>query len=201
MFGERRAERKKRKEEMEALRKSVLAESGQHRTSVEAKKAIAYCEYCIREYEDLFEYNEWRWFFWQRVVVVGGVVATIVGTISLPNTWTSGWEAFGWLRGVPAALATIAGGLLSSFTYREDAVRHEMTANSLWNELARFQVRAEPYNGTEPKDTSAFMNAVCRMVESELSSWSALVGGARAEADKKSSSARSTIASPRKAKP
>jgi hypothetical protein len=72
-------------------------------------------------------------------------------------------------------IVTIAAGFLGSFNYKEDAVRHELTANALWNEFAKYQSRAEPYNGEESDDTSAFMNNVCRIVDSELRNWSALV--------------------------
>jgi hypothetical protein len=70
---------------------------------------------------------------------------------------------------------------LGSFNYREDAVRHELTANALWNELAKYQTCAEPYDKKdEVKDTSTFMNNVCRLVDSELKSWSIQVNQAPA---------------------
>ena len=196
MFGfQRRSEREKREQE---LRELVLKPDENVRSSLEAKKAIAYCEYCILTYEEWFELNEKRWMWWQKVVIVGGVVATLSGVISIPPSWSSllpGLESFRWLRGVPAGIVTIAAGLMSSFTYREDAVRHELTANALWNELAKYQGRAEPYNKTdEREDTSAFLNNICKLVDTELHAWSALVVENRPEKSEPEGTDKSAVA-------
>lgn len=100
--------------------------------------------------------------------MIGGVVATLAGVIKVPAEWV-GWiyglHSLSWLRGVPG-----------SFTYREDAVRHELTAQVLWNELAKYVGHAEPYNKpSEKDDTSAFLKTICLLVETELQRWSALV--------------------------
>jgi hypothetical protein len=163
------------------LRKSLLA-NDQARQSESAKKAIEFCELCIDEYEAWADFNEARWSRWQKVVIIGGVVATLAGVITLPDAWILPFMAsFGWLRGVPAAVVTIAAGYLSSFTYREDTVRHEMTAGFLWIELAKFQTHATPYNKTEEQDISAFVNNIGRLVENELLGWRALVQGIKRE--------------------
>jgi hypothetical protein len=47
----------------------------------------------------------------------------------------------------------------------------------LWNELARYLGKAEPYNKTEAEDTSAFINTICRIVDAELRGWRTLVVG------------------------
>jgi hypothetical protein len=141
------------------LRQIILKPDKRERTSEESKKAIAYCEWCIAEYEAWFEYNEARWIRWQRVTIIGGVVATLAGVITIPDiwvTWVPNPQSFSWVRGVPAAIVTIAASFLGSFNYREDAVRHELTANALWNELAKYQTVAEPYDKGELKDTSLF---------------------------------------------
>jgi len=168
------------KEQLEKLRGIVLKNS---RPSDHAAKAVAYCEYCIRTYEDWFDWNEGKWLLWQKVVIIGGVVATFAGVITLPHGWIvrAHLESFGWLRGVPAGIVTIAAGYLASFTYREDAVRHELTANALMNELAKYQGHAHPYDIDEAEDTSAFLNKICLLVENELHSWGALVSGNRTE--------------------
>jgi hypothetical protein len=170
----------------EKLRNIVLKQGSNERASEESQKAIAYCEWCISEYEGWFDYNETRWLRWQKITIIGGVIATLAGVITVPEHWLA-WapdlQSFSWVRGVPAAIATIAASYLGSFNYREDAVRHELTANALWNELAKYQARAEPYNNGESKDTSAFLTNVCRLVESELHSWSALVRGRNTEAE------------------
>jgi Protein of unknown function (DUF4231) len=185
-FKGRPARRKPAKNRLDELSAFLVKPGGNQRDSDEAKKAIAYCESCIIEYEGWFKWNEGRWLRWQRVVIIGGVVATLAGVVSLPPSWTAQFGDLawlGWLRGVPAAIVTIAAGFLSSFTYREDAVRHELTQNALWSELIKFQGKADPYNKGEAPDTSLFINRVCRIVEGELQSWSALVGGSRKEAD------------------
>jgi hypothetical protein len=151
------------------------------RSSNEARIAIEYCKHLTFEYADLFDFNEARWNFWQGVVVIGGVIATLSGVITLPALWLTGISndpsSLSWLRGVPAAIDTIAAGYLSSFTYRDDAVRHEVTAQILWNELAKFLTRAAPYNQKEDEDVSAFMAKICNIVEAESRDWSALVKG------------------------
>jgi hypothetical protein len=91
---------------------------------------------------------------------MGGVIATLAGVVTVPPAWID-WapslHSLYWLRSVPAAIATIAASYLGSFNYREDAVRHEITGNALWNEMARFQSCAAPYNNkTEEEDTSRF---------------------------------------------
>jgi hypothetical protein len=163
-------------EKREALRKILL--SGEtSRQSESAKKAITFCEIYINEYEEWFVWNDARWTLWQIVVIVGGVIATLAGVITLPDEWVSpAMKSLSWLRGVPAGIVTIAAGFLASFTYREDAVRQEMTAASLWIELAKFQTHAEPYNKTESDDTSAFVIAISQLIDSELRGWSALMG-------------------------
>jgi hypothetical protein len=178
-FWQSKTEQKAEQRDKE-LREFLIQRTESPRSSKEAQIAIAYCELCIHEYEDWFDWNESRWILWQRIVIIGGVIATLAGVITIPSDWLS-WipdpSSLSWLRGVPAAIVTIAGGYLSSFTYRDDAVRHELTAQALWNELAKFLVRAAPYNEEEAEDTSAFMAIVCRLVETESRSWSALVKG------------------------
>jgi hypothetical protein len=89
-----------------------------------------------------------------------------------------------WLRGVPAAIVTVAASFLGSFSYKEDAVRQGVTRNALWNELAKYLGHAAPYNKAEPEDTSVFLNNVALIVDSELNSWSTLVRGDRADGQK-----------------
>jgi len=107
------------------LRDFLIQHAETARPSKDSQAAIAYCEHCICEYEEWFDWNEARWVWWQRVVIVGGVIATLSGVIALPDQWIS-WipnrESLNWLRGVPAAIVAIAAGYLSTFTYRDDAV-------------------------------------------------------------------------------
>jgi hypothetical protein len=165
MFGMGRSRRKKKDaERKKKLREILLKQAESTRASANAQAAIVYCDSCIDEYEELFDWNELRWVCWQQVIIVGGVVATLAGVITIPEKWlwwTSQPHSLAWLRGVPAAIVTIAAGYLSNFTYREDAVRQEITAEALWNELAKYIGKAEPYNkGSEQDDSSAFLNTV-----------------------------------------
>ena len=131
----------------EHLWKELL--KGETRSSEQARKAVLYCRDCIETYDEWFEYNEGKWLAWQRIMIIGGVVATLSGVITLPEEWIKSlpWlSSFGWLRGVPAGIVTIAAGFLSSFTYKEDAVRNEVTANALRNELVKFLCNAVPYD-------------------------------------------------------
>jgi hypothetical protein len=170
------------KEKSKCFREAYLKDAEAVRSSAEAHSAIAYCAACIDEYDEWFVWNEAKWLRWQRVVIIGGVVATLAGVLTLPQEWVSfipHQEALSWIRGVPAAIVTIAAGYLSSFTYREDAVRQEITAQALWNELARYSSRARPYNVNDQADTGEFINKICQIMEAESSGWRALVLNAR----------------------
>jgi len=148
---------------------------GEARSSEQARRAIAYCRDFVDTYDELYKDNEAKWIFWQRVVIIGGVVATISGVVPIPHEWA--WaDSFGWLRGVPAGLVTIAAGFLSSFTYKEDAVRHEVTSAALYNELVKFICNAKPYDtGKDSDDVSSFLNTVSQIVDTELETWSTQV--------------------------
>lgn len=172
----RKADRKA-EERAEEFR-NILLTNSTSRESEAAKKAVTFCEWSIEEYEGWFTLNKSKWLRWQTVVIIGGVVATLAGVITIPDDWVpQALKSFGWLRGVPAGLVTIASGFLSSFTYKEDAVRHEMTAGFLWIELVRFQTHASPYDKGKSEDTSTFVNNVSRLIEGELRGWSAVVQG------------------------
>jgi hypothetical protein len=176
MFGLSRATRAAKKsvdQKMEELRASILKQGTNERSSEESQKAIAYCEWSIHQYEDWFEYNEDRWYMWQQVTIIAGVIATLAGAIPFPESL----QPWSWIRGIPAAVATIGASYLGGFSFREDAVRYELAANALWNELIKYQARAEPYNKDEAADTSLFLKHVCGLVESELNSWSTLARG------------------------
>jgi hypothetical protein len=178
------AEKGKTAEAKKQALRELLLTGDSSRQSESAKKAIAYCDLCIKEYEEWFEWNERKWLRFQKVMIIGGVVATLAGVITIPDSWIASipWvQSFGWMRGVPAGIVTIAAGYLSSFTYREDAVRHEATATALWSELARYQGHATPYDRNDTEDTSVFINNVCRLVENETHNWSALVMGNKTE--------------------
>ena len=68
------------------LRKIIL-EQGEKRGTEESKKAIAFCQKCIAEYEEWFDWNESRWLRWQQIAIIGGVVATLAGVITMPEDW------------------------------------------------------------------------------------------------------------------
>ena len=84
MFRLIKRENNKFQERQDALRAKLLSGG---RDSQASQTAIAFCEMYINEYEDWFIWNEGRWHFWQTVVIVGGVVATLAGVITLPDAW------------------------------------------------------------------------------------------------------------------
>jgi hypothetical protein len=204
IMGGRRARKRGAAERKKVLQENFLNNRGGGRSSEEAKSAIAYCEYLIGDYDGWFEWNECRWVGWQRVVIIGSVVATLAGVITLPTSWIA-WipevSTFGWLRGVPAAIVTIAAGYLSSFTYREDAVRQEVTKSVLWNELTKYLAKAEPYNRNEAEDTSAFVITICRIVDTELHGWRTLVVGDQIEASSRANKQEIAVAPPKPIRP
>jgi hypothetical protein len=192
------AKRKKQKlkERQEQLYAIICKEGISERASAESSKAIAFCQARAAEYNYWWELNESNWYFWQGTAIIAGVLATIAGAISIPDElqaavpWLS--PSMPFIRSLLAALATAAAGYLGSFTYREDAVRHKLTEEKLWNELAKYQTRAAPYNKAEAKDTSLFVNNVCRLVGSELEDWSTLVGSNRPDSCEGSEAVAST---------
>jgi hypothetical protein len=175
-----RKEEQEFKKRQDQLYQIITEDEVKSRPSEEAKTAVAYCVMCINEYQDLFDWNESKWFRYQRVTIYAGVIATLVGvvTVPIPDNWAA-WkplfESLSWMRGIPAAVATVAASLLAAFNYREDAVRSELTGTALWNELVKFKACAEPYNVNEERDTSVFMNSVCGLVDADLRNWSAQV--------------------------
>jgi hypothetical protein len=150
------------------------------RQSPEAQIALDYCEMCANDYDFWFRWNERRWISWQRIAIIAGLFATILGAVTIPFPeicpepyWIKFASPLWWIRAIPAAIATLATSMLGALSYREDAVRHEITAHALWNEWAKFKTCARPYNtGNEAQDTSRFMNNITRLVQSELRSWS-----------------------------
>jgi hypothetical protein len=154
----------------EALESLLLAEGEKH-SSQEAKEAIAYWQLCRGDYERLSKQSERCWKLLQGTVIIFGVVATFAGAVSIPQAW----DWLGWIRGVPAAIVTIAAGILSSFSCRENATRYEVIATDLWNELARFKTGAAPYQKhDEAENAGAFVDNVCRLVGAEVREWSVL---------------------------
>jgi hypothetical protein len=146
------------------------------RQSQSTLDAIAFCTNEMNEYRTWFRWNEFRWVFWQHVTIIAGVIATLAGVITfpIPESW-SAWAPFlhslAWVRGVPAGIATIAASLIGSFSFREDAVRHETTRNALNCELIKYRTGADPYNKDEKSDTSIFLNTICNIIEAEQRNW------------------------------
>jgi hypothetical protein len=152
LFTSDRARILQREEALETL----ILEHGKAAQSEEAKKASAYCQLNISEYRRLWRRDERRWRRYQRFMIIGGIVATLAGVISIPPSWHGEIvDSLGWMRGVPAAIVTVAASFLSTFAYRENAVRFEVTEIALWNELVRFLTLSEPYNKGEAENTSA----------------------------------------------
>jgi hypothetical protein len=153
------------------------------RKSPEALLAIAYCEKEISEYRSWFRWNEFRWVVFQHAAIIMGVLATVFSAVSVEQT--SWWVSYlPWLRVITAAAATISAGLIGSFNYREDAVRHEMTGNALNGELAKYKTRASPYNKSEAEDTSVFTNAIVDIINSEQRDWNAQLKSSHSSASK-----------------
>ena len=174
--GQRRHREPNAHAQTKALRALLVAEGGANRTSDEAKKAIAFCHMRILDYEWWLAYNTKQWVRWQRIAITAGVLATLAGVITIPvpddwGYWTKFLRSCFWVRSIPAAIATIAASFFGAFNYRDQTVRHAITASTLWNELARFQTRSAPYDKTDEKDTSAFLNTVCGLINAESQGW------------------------------
>ena len=180
MFGLFTGHRARILQQEEAL-EALILEHGKAAQSEEAKKAIAYCRLNISEYRRLWKRDERRWRWCQRFMVVGGIVATLAGVITIPSSWHGEIvDSLGWMRGVPAAIVTVAAAFLSTFAYRENAVRFEVTEIALWNELVRFLTLSAPYNKDEAENTNAFVVKVCGLVDAEVYNWSVVIKESRA---------------------
>ena len=104
--------------------------------------AIRYCISEILFYEDAGVANRRRWKFWQYSAIALGSLATIIGT--MPDSAfefvraVSGADAIsayaGWVRGVPAALATVATTILGVHNFKSEHVRYGLTHDALQGE-------------------------------------------------------------------
>ena len=115
----------------------LLKEGTKERATEEAKKAVAYCQMCANDYDYWFRFNEKRWIRLQATAIIAGVIATLAAIISFPmsddflKTYLGQFvHSLSWVRAISAAVATIAASLLGAFSYREDAVRHEVTGKA-----------------------------------------------------------------------
>jgi hypothetical protein len=143
--------------------------------------AIEYCEGEIEYYHGVFAYNHRWWKRLQSATIVFGGIGALTGAATFPKPhWLDGIP-LGWLKGVPAAVATMAAGLLGSFNYQTDAVRHGSTADSLQGELVKFRARAKPYENRQ-NATSLFLDRVREIIQAEQGEW-------RMQTTKKQSSA------------
>jgi hypothetical protein len=147
--------------------KTFLLEHGEVRSSNEAKKALAYCQLCISEYDHLWWRDGWLWTVCLTITIGGGIVGAFAGIVPIPQ----GWESYGWMRGIPAALVAAAAAAMTGFGFRENAIRFEQASEALWHELVRFQTLSAPYNKGEPEDTSAFVNKICDLIDIEVHNW------------------------------
>ncbi len=144
--------------------------------------AIKYCISEILFYEDAGVANRRRWKFWQYSAIALGSLATIIGT--MPDSAfefvraVSGADAIsayaGWVRGVPAALATVATTILGVYNFKSEHVRYGLTHDALQGELALFLCRATPYDrDDDPGSTrlSKFMQNIRTIIRGELALW------------------------------
>ena len=132
--------------------------------------AIAYCKKEIADYGKFFDVNHRKWLFWQRVAIWCGVIGTVAVSINLPNQaiWVN------WIKAIPVALASIATGLMGSFSYQADAVRQGATGDALQGELAKYLAIASPYDSKEDGvSTSLFMTTIRTIISNEQGSWQA----------------------------
>jgi len=127
--------------------------------------AIAYCLEEIQFYEDEGRSNNRRWVIWQYVVISFGSLATLVAAV--PNIP----DKFSMLRGLPAAIATIAAAVLGVYNYKAETIRKGATHDALRGELIRFVSSAEPYGKEEKANIALFVSRIRSIIQGELQAW------------------------------
>ena len=134
--------------------------------------AQGYAETELAYYVETGGTNFRRWRRWQIVAVLFGVIGTIAAAATLPAEWSTALHGLGWLRAVPVAIATLANGLLASFSYQSEFVRQATTADALRGEIALFITSSTPYGKQEADDVAAFVSNVHAIVSTEHGRWS-----------------------------
>lgn len=132
---------------------------------MEAKRKLAlqYCQDEIDFYARVFAYNHDRWKWLQITTIIAGTVGTVLAGIE---------SLSGWIRSTPIAIATIAAGLNSSFSYQKDAIRQGATSDVLNGEKVMFETGSAPYDDpNDAKNISKFIAAIRRVIEAEQGAW------------------------------
>jgi hypothetical protein len=122
--------------------------------------ALRYCQSEIDSYGNVSNKNLVRWRRNQIITIIFGAIATITAGVDLGP-----YSHLGWLRGIPAAISTMAASFLTGFNYRSDALRQGGTVDALRGELARYRSGATPYTGQNK--VSVFMANVREIIETE----------------------------------
>lgn len=95
---------------------------------------------------------------------------TIMDRITLPGSLLQGVQP--WVLALVGVAVAIIAGLLSMNHYQEHWIKYRTTAESLKHEKFRFQMRADPYDGTDA--LGLLVSRVESLISQENSAWAQL---------------------------
>jgi hypothetical protein len=129
--------------------------------------ALRRCEEQIRWY-DRYSKREWRLFTLFQSAAIALAAATPVLIL-----WSSVPKA---VQALPAALASIAAGLVGTFRWLQNKTRFAYTAEALKSERILFETRTPPHYGldvTNDQAPAAFVGRIEQITMTEVGEWRA----------------------------
>lgn len=128
--------------------------------------AKQYCVEEIRYYETVGRSNRFWWVIWQFLAIASAAAATIFAAGDVVHDSP-------WARALPAAVTTLATGLLAAFNFREEHVRQGVTHDALRGELAKFVANSNPYEYGKADRAPLFLSNIRKIISAELEAWRA----------------------------
>ncbi len=142
-------------------------------TNDSEKNVVPRDEKILRHCNDLIAYYEksrsaqrnWYQFLQSTVIVLSALTPVLILWADLPK----------WLQALPAAVASMAAGMIGVFRYHENWVSSKDTAEALKSELLAFETRTTEYYRTDLDDDTALDNFIVRIEsihKGQISVWS-----------------------------
>jgi hypothetical protein len=131
------------------------------------EEAMRRCDEQIGWYQR-FSSREWRFFvvFQTSAVLLGAATPVLILWSSLPKA----------VQALPAALASVAAGLVGTFGWLQNKARYSFTAEALKSERVLFTTRTPPSYGLDLDENAALATFVSRIEQigmTEVSRWQA----------------------------
>jgi Protein of unknown function (DUF4231) len=130
-----------------------------------AEAALERCEQQVQWY-DRYSKREWRLFavFQSAAIALAAATPVLILWSSVPKA----------VQALPAALASVAAGLVGTFRWLQNKTRFAYTAEALKSERILFKTRTPPRYGldvTEDEALAAFVARIEEITMTEVSEW------------------------------